>query len=181
MQRQKRPAGSAPSPRDTAAVKSWCEAGVDFETIWRCFREKVSDSGLTDGSGRRIRTLRYFHDVVMEAHRLVLQLRGPWARDPPLPSPDPEERAPAISSQTWDGVLARLKAEMESEEWETWFGPLAAQEESEGRLVIQAPNEHFVHTLTHDDRLRPALRAAAQGTSIWVTDGWREPEEVLPC
>ena len=52
------------------------------------------------------------------------------------------------------------------------------QEEGEGRLVIQVPNEHFVCTLTQSERLGPALKSAAQGTSIWVTDGWREPEQV---
>ncbi len=43
---------------------------------------------------------------------------------------------------------------------------------------MQAPNDHFVFTLTQSERLRTALTSAAQGTSIWVTDGWCEPKEV---
>lgn len=93
------------------------------------------------GSGHPIRTLRYFHGVVMEAHRLGLQLRGPWARDPPQEWLDPEERAPTIRSATWDAILARLEAEMEREEWQTWFGKLDPQEESEGRLVMTEGGE----------------------------------------
>ncbi len=87
------------APQDAAAVKSWYEAGVDFETICRCFREKASSSGLRDASGRPIRTLRYFQDVVMDTHRQILAIRGPWANP----------RAPTIAVPTID-VTARLAA-----------------------------------------------------------------------
>ena len=161
-------------------MRSWYEAGVELETILRCFREKVSGSVLTDGSGRPIRTLRYFHGAVLDAHRLALRLRGSWGTQPRLPTPDPEERAPTIDSETWDGISARLEAAMDREEWETWFEKLDPQEDAGDRLVLQAPNEHFVHVLTQDDRLGTALVSAAQGTSVWVTDGWGEPREVCP-
>ncbi len=151
---------------------------MELDTVLRCFHEKTSDSGLTDGSGRPIRTLRYFHDQVLEAHRLILELRGPWARDPPEECPDPEERAPTIPSETWGAIMARLEADKDCEDWETWFRPLDPQEEDEGRLVMQVPNEHFVHVLTHNERLKTALTSAARGVSIWVTDGWSEPVEV---
>jgi len=62
--------------------------------------------------------------------------------------------------------------------WRHWTTPKKEVYQVEGRLVMQAPNDHFVLLLTQEERLRKALVSASQGTSIWVTDGWCEPMEV---
>lgn len=116
------------APRDATAVKSWYEAGVDFETVWRCFREKASSSGLTDAHGRPIRTLRYFHDVVHEAHRKILRFRGPWAdpRTPAIvPTIDVAARLAALAAalppelpdrETWSRQVVELEGGVEEVE-----------------------------------------------------------------
>ncbi len=62
----------------------------------------------------------------------------------------------------------------------TWFSPLEVQEERDGVLVLQTPNDFFVHTLTQSERLKGWLLAGAGETSIQLTNGSYETVEVRP-
>ena len=48
---------------------------------------------------------------------------------------------------SWKALRSRLEEELDREDFETWFGPLSLAREGEQRIVLIAPNEHFVHTL----------------------------------
>jgi chromosomal replication initiator protein len=57
----------------------------------------------------------------------------------------------------------RLRATLEPEEFATWFAPLRVKQESDLELILEAPNERFVHTLEESyrrliDREASALR-----------------------
>ncbi len=89
-------------------------------------------------------------------------------------------RPPTILSEAWDAIAFRLRVAMGREDWQTWFAPLRVQEEREGVLLVQAPNEHFVDALTRSERLKALLVAAAGDTSIQLTNGSGETVEVRP-
>ena len=55
-------------------------------------------------------------------------------------------------SQSWDRLRTRLEGELDSEEFATWFAPLRPREDGPSRLVLVAPNEHFVHTIEQSYR-----------------------------
>ncbi len=55
----------------------------------------------------------------------------------------------------WSQISKQLKKYLDEEEFNTWFSPLQKQSDSNGRLVIRAPNEHFVHTL--EQSYRPTI------------------------
>ena len=46
----------------------------------------------------------------------------------------------------------RLAEQLDPEEFGTWFGPLRAQADGGNRLILLAPNQHFVHTLEQSYR-----------------------------
>ncbi len=52
----------------------------------------------------------------------------------------------------WHQLRDRLATHLDAEEFETWFGPLQAQAFSGNRLILLAPNQHFVHTLEQSYR-----------------------------
>lgn len=61
----------------------------------------------------------------------------------------------------WTRLRRQLETYLDPEELTTWFSPLEVQSEDENRLVLTAPNEHFVHTL--EQGYRPAVdRALAE-------------------
>lgn len=58
----------------------------------------------------------------------------------------------------WTRLRRQLETNLDPEELTTWFSPLEVQSEDENRLVLTAPNEHFVHTL--EQSYRPAVDRA---------------------
>ena len=47
----------------------------------------------------------------------------------------------------WARLQERLRVLLEPEEYGTWIAPLAVASENETGIVLEAPNERFVHTL----------------------------------
>jgi chromosomal replication initiator protein len=77
--------------------------------------------------------------------------------------------AKAMSASVWHRLQAHLQRSLPPEEFRTWFGPLRVESESEGRLVLRAPNQRFVSSL--EEVYRPVVdRAVAdlQGASFEV-------------
>lgn len=52
-----------------------------------------------------------------------------------------------MSRILWSQVRAKLEESLDNEEFDTWFTPLRFVEAADRKLVLAAPNEHFVHTL----------------------------------
>jgi len=65
-----------------------------------------------------------------------------------------------MKSSRWNRLQAHLEEQLDREELDTWFGPLRVQSDEEHRLVLEAPNEHFVHTL--EQSYRPAIDRAQE-------------------
>lgn len=63
-----------------------------------------------------------------------------------------------MASPFWTQLRQRLESSLDPEEFTTWFGPLKVQTEEPSRLVLLAPNAHFVHTL--EQSYRPAVDRA---------------------
>ena len=60
----------------------------------------------------------------------------------------------------WTQLRQRLEEKLDREEFDTWFGPLRAQGDGGNRLVLLAPNQHFVHTL--EQGYRPVIESAIE-------------------
>ena len=61
----------------------------------------------------------------------------------------------------WTQLRKKLATELDPEELITWFDPLEVHSEDRKRLVLKAPNGHFVHTL--EQSYRPTIdRARAE-------------------
>ena len=60
----------------------------------------------------------------------------------------------------WPSLRRQLEDQLDAEEFTTWFEPLEVHTEARQRLVLVAPNEHFVHTL--EQSYRPAVDRALQ-------------------
>ena len=58
----------------------------------------------------------------------------------------------------WTQLKQHLEGQLDPEDFTTWFSPLRVQIEEDHRLVLVAPNQHFVHTLEHS--YRPAVDSA---------------------
>ncbi len=63
-----------------------------------------------------------------------------------------------MTTSRWTRLRQRLEEQLDAEEFDTWFGPLRAQGDGGNRLVLLAPNQHFVHTL--EQSYRPAIERA---------------------
>lgn len=63
-----------------------------------------------------------------------------------------------MTQSRWTRLKRRLEEQLDPEEFDTWFGPLRAQGEGGNRLVLLAPNQHFVHTL--EQGYRPVIESA---------------------
>jgi len=61
----------------------------------------------------------------------------------------------------WNQVKSHLEEQLDPEEFSTWFGPLRVRSDRDSRLVLQAPNQHFVRTL--EQSYRPAIDRAVAG------------------
>ncbi len=64
------------------------------------------------------------------------------------------------TTSRWPSIKEHLETQLDQEELETWFDPLRVKTEGAQRLVLEAPNQHAVHTL--EQSYRPALDRAAQ-------------------
>lgn len=63
-----------------------------------------------------------------------------------------------MTKTRWTSLRRQLKEILDSEEFTTWFEPLDIHSEGGNRLILKAPNEHFVHTL--EQSYRPAVDQA---------------------
>ncbi len=61
----------------------------------------------------------------------------------------------AMKKTRWTNLRRQLQQSLDAEEFSTWFEPLEVYSDEGNRLVLKAPNEHFVHTL--EQSYRPAL------------------------
>jgi chromosomal replication initiator protein len=74
-----------------------------------------------------------------------------------------------MTDPLWPLLRKELERQLDPEEFATWFSPLKVEREEADRLVLLAPNDHFVHTL--EQSYRPAVdRAIAdlKGTGFQV-------------
>ena len=63
-----------------------------------------------------------------------------------------------MTQERWARLKQRLAERLDPEEFRTWFKPLQAQADTGNRLVLLAPNQHFVHTL--EQNYRPTIDQA---------------------
>jgi chromosomal replication initiator protein len=66
-----------------------------------------------------------------------------------------------MTQSLWNTLQKQLERELDAEEFATWFRPLKVEAEDADRLVLQAPNDHFLHTLEHS--YRPTVDRAVAG------------------
>jgi len=68
-----------------------------------------------------------------------------------------------MTHSRWIHLKTQLEHQLDPEDFNTWFGPLTVQSEDSRQVVLQAPSQHFVHTL--EESFRPAIdRAVANLT-----------------
>jgi chromosomal replication initiator protein len=78
-----------------------------------------------------------------------------------------------MSSSLWSVLQKQLQQDLDPEEFATWFLPLRVRDESDGRLVLAAPNARFLRTL--EESYRTTVEHALD-----ALDGLGEPRfEVL--
>jgi chromosomal replication initiator protein len=65
-----------------------------------------------------------------------------------------------MSHSQWSRLQRKLQQQLDPEEYATWFQPLKARDDAQGRLVLVAPNSRFLHTLEESYR-RTVDRAVA--------------------
>jgi len=66
-----------------------------------------------------------------------------------------------MSQSLWSRLQQQLQKHLEPEEFTTWFRPLKARNDGEGRLILFAPNSRFLHTL--EESYRPMVDRAIAG------------------
>ncbi|MDA8015879.1 MAG: chromosomal replication initiator protein DnaA [Thermoanaerobaculia bacterium] len=71
----------------------------------------------------------------------------------------------------WNELRNRLETTLDAEEFSTWIQPLEVARADNRQLVLQAPNEHFVHTLeqSYRPKMMKALSTMDSGRSIDVS------------
>ena len=57
-----------------------------------------------------------------------------------------------MNQSRWMRLRERLEERLDPDEFNKWFGPLRAQADDGNRLILLAPNQHFVHTLEQSYR-----------------------------
>jgi len=63
-----------------------------------------------------------------------------------------------MSHPVWSRLRKQLQKELDPDEYSLWFRPLKVASEDRSRLVLEAPNERFLHTL--EESYRPAVDRA---------------------
>ncbi|MES1245920.1 MAG: chromosomal replication initiator protein DnaA [Acidobacteriota bacterium] len=66
-----------------------------------------------------------------------------------------------MPSSLWSVLQKQLQQDLDSEEFATWFLPLRVRDESDGRLVLAAPNARFLRTL--EESYRTTVEHALDG------------------
>jgi chromosomal replication initiator protein len=66
-----------------------------------------------------------------------------------------------MSKNLWKDLQRELERQLDPEEFATWFRPLRVQREDKDRLVLLAPNDHFLSAL--EQSYRPAVDRAIAG------------------
>jgi chromosomal replication initiator protein len=66
-----------------------------------------------------------------------------------------------MTKSLWKDLQRELERQLDPEEFSTWFRPLRVQREDADRLVLLAPNDHFLDALEHS--YRPAVDRAIAG------------------
>ncbi|HEV8632373.1 MAG TPA: chromosomal replication initiator protein DnaA, partial [Thermoanaerobaculia bacterium] len=66
-----------------------------------------------------------------------------------------------MSKNLWKDLQRELERQLDPDEFATWFRPLRVQREDAERLVLVAPNDHFLHAL--EQSYRPAVDRAIAG------------------
>ena len=66
-----------------------------------------------------------------------------------------------MSKNLWKDLQRELERDLDPDEFATWFRPLRVQREDKDRLVLVAPNDHFVNAL--EQSYRPAVNRAIAG------------------
>ena len=74
-----------------------------------------------------------------------------------------------MTSSYWIQLKHHLEGQLDPEDFTTWFSPLRVLTDDGSRLVLAAPNQHFVHTL--EQSYRPAVDRAVASL--------QDPMEVL--
>ena len=68
----------------------------------------------------------------------------------------------------WSRLQRQLQQDLGPDEFATWIKPLRARTDQDGRLVLLAPNEHFLHAL--EESYRPAVTRAIANVAQPGTD-----------
>ncbi|HVS04127.1 MAG TPA: chromosomal replication initiator protein DnaA [Thermoanaerobaculia bacterium] len=63
-----------------------------------------------------------------------------------------------MTNTLWTRLKHQLERQLDPEEFTTWFRPLRVKREDRDRLVLLAPNDHFLHTL--EQSYRPTVDRA---------------------
>jgi chromosomal replication initiator protein len=66
-----------------------------------------------------------------------------------------------MADTLWKQLQQELKEQLDPDEFSTWFRPLKVDREETRRLVLRAPNDHFIHTL--EQSYRPTVDRAVAG------------------
>jgi chromosomal replication initiator protein len=66
-----------------------------------------------------------------------------------------------IERSLWDRLRGKLEQQLDPDEFATWFRPLRARADGPDRLVLEAPDARFLHTL--EESYRPAVDRAIAG------------------
>jgi len=66
-----------------------------------------------------------------------------------------------MAESLWSLLQQQLRQQLDPEEFATWFRPLKARNDGDGRLVLVAPNSRFLHTL--EESYRPMVNRALAG------------------
>ena len=85
------------------------------------------------------------------------------------------------SHSTWSLVSDRLRSALAPEEYATWIAPLKVKSETDGALVLSAPNERFVHTV--EENYRDAIEresAAVHDQLFQILIAAEDADEVPP-
>ena len=88
-------------------------------------------------------------------------------------------------STRWTRLRKLLREHLDPEDFTTWFEPLEVKTDDGKRLVIAAPNEHFVHTLEQSyrpviDRAVEALKGPKRLEVLFTVETSGEPEPTPP-
>jgi chromosomal replication initiator protein len=89
-----------------------------------------------------------------------------------------------MTSSRWTELKRQLEHQLDPDDFNTWFGPLRVDRDEGNRLVLLAPNEHFVHTL--EQSYRPAIDHAVESLDqsslevLFTTPDGAAPENGQP-